>query len=242
MTVASAEDSALPGISWTMKLGRSYLVINLAAGEVMVIVVLVFALATAFLALCRWSFTRMMKRLGPAPHPRLVGAVRHDQARPRATGTQATRHSATGTQATRDSASSAAPADRGIERRAEATDTGPGGHRRPTPADRYESVERTLAGEVSSTELTDNLNRCTLKTLQQTCRDLHIKIGGTKEEVVRRLTAHMIENTPGERRQAKSVPVGMSKHSRSESDAEALLSIEMERLAVVRLSPPARQT
>ncbi len=137
----------------------------------------------------------MRKGLGPASYPRLIGSAPWH----RATGPQATRHPATGTQATRDSASSAAPADRGIERRAK----GPGGHRGPTPADRNESVERTLAGEVSMgwrdatacslTELTGNLNRYTLMTLQQTCRDLHIKIGGTKEDVVRRLTAHMLE-------------------------------------------------
>ena len=52
ITVASAEGSASPGISWTTKFGDSYLVVSLAAGEVMAIVVLVFVLTAAFLALC----------------------------------------------------------------------------------------------------------------------------------------------------------------------------------------------
>ena len=116
------------------------------------------------------------------------------------TFSQATRHSATGTRA---SASSSAVADRGVDRRAE----GPG-ETGSTPADRNESVERTLASDVSVgrrcantrslTELGD-LDRYTLTTLQQMCRDLHIKIGGNKEEVVRRITDHKIdqEESPG---------------------------------------------
>ena len=218
--MASAEGSASHVISWTTKFGDSYLVINLAAGEVMAIVVLVFVLTAAFLALCCWSCT-CMKGLGSA---------QPDQAR--------------------HNDSSAAPAARGISRGVE----GPGEHREPTPADQSESAERTLASDVSvgqrcattrrTTELTGDLNRYTSTTLQQTCRDLHIKIGGTKEEVVRRLTAHMIDQDirPESDVRRRQIPVGMSRHSSSESIAEGLLSIDLERLAAVRLCPPARQT
>ena len=215
MTVASAEGFASPGISWTAKFGDSYLVLYLTAGEVMAIVALVFVLTAAFFALCSWSCTRM----------RGLGSAQPDQAR------------------LRDS--SAAPAARVILRGAE----GPEEQGEPTPADRSVSAERNLASDVSvgrryattrrTTELTGDLNRYTSKTLQQTCRDLHINIGGTKEEVVRRHDRS--GHTPGERRQATSVPVGMSS-SRSESIAEGLLSIDLERLAAVRLCPPARQT
>jgi len=104
-------------------------------------------------------------------------SAKHDQVRPSATGTQA------------DSKLSVPPAAQDFEKGAE----GPGDDRRPTPAVRSERVDLTLANEVSMgtcslTELVGDLNRYTSTTkVQQTCKDLYVRIGGT-EEVVRRLT------------------------------------------------------
>ncbi len=57
------------------------------------------------------------------------------------------------------------------------------------PAALAEIAEGALAGQAGRTAI---LNQDTEKALQQQRRDLHVKIGGNKEEVVRRLTAHMI--------------------------------------------------
>ena len=86
-----------------------------------------------------------------------------------------------------------------------------------------------------------DLNRYTLKALQQKCRDLHIKIGGAKEEVVRRLTAHMIDqgNRPEGSARRRCDLAGMSRHSGSEDIVEDVPSSDPERLAAVRPSPPA---
>ena len=131
--------------------------------------------------------------------------------------------------------SSAAPAARGNLR------SGSGRRREqrePTPADRCESAERTLA---NNTELVGDLNRYTLQVLQQKFKDLHIRIGGAKEEVVRRLTAHMIDqgNRPEGSARRRCVLAGMSRHSGSESIVEDVPSSDPERLATARPSPPA---
>ena len=86
-----------------------------------------------------------------------------------------------------------------------------------------------------------DLNRYTLKVLQKECKDLHIKIGGTKEEVARRLTAHMIDQgyRPGSSARRRCVLAGMSRHSGSEDIVEGESSNDPERLAAARPSPPA---
>ncbi len=89
-----------------------------------------------------------------------------------------------------------------------------------------------------------DLNRYTLKDLQLKCKDLHIKIGGAKEEVVRRLTAHMIDqgNRPEGSARRRCDLAGMSRHSGSESIVEDVPSSDPERLAVARLGPPPCET
>jgi hypothetical protein len=69
----------------------------------------------------------------------------------------------------------------------------------------------------------ENLSRYTLKALQQTCRDLHIKIGGPKEDVVRRIAAHMMHQEYAQRAAsgATSRPQGMSRSSSSEGNGVA---------------------
>ena len=86
-----------------------------------------------------------------------------------------------------------------------------------------------------------DLNRYALKVVQQKCKDLHIKIGGAKEEVVRRLTAHMIDqgNRPEGSARRRCDLAGMSRHSGSEDIVEDVPSSDPERLAAARLSPPA---
>ena len=80
-----------------------------------------------------------------------------------------------------------------------------------------------------------------MKALQQKCKDLHIKIGGTKEEVARRLTAHMIDQgyRPESSARRRCVLAGMSRHSGSEGIVEGEPSSDPERLAAARPSPPA---
>ena len=69
--------------------------------------------------------------------------------------------------------------------------------------------------------------------MQQKCRDLHIKIGGNKEEVVRRLTTHMIDQdyvqlaTSG----ATFGSLGMSQYLGSEGYATGQPSSDEEDLA-----------
>ena len=89
-----------------------------------------------------------------------------------------------------------------------------------------------------------DLNRYTLNVFQQKCKDLHIKIGGAKEEVVRRLTAHMIDqgNCPEGSARRRCDLAGMSRHSGSESIVEDVPSSDPERLAAARPSPPACET
>ena len=82
-----------------------------------------------------------------------------------------------------------------------------------------------------------------MKALQQKCRDLHIKIGGNKEEVVRRLTAHMIDRdyvqlaasgaTFGSR--------GMSQHFRTEGYAAGQPSSDLEDSGGRAAGPPAHE-
>jgi hypothetical protein len=108
------------------------------------------------------------------------------------------------------------------------------------PASRGESADEALASPVGvcehrtatshacecercaiareHTELMGNLNRYTMKALQQSCRDLHIKIGGTKEEVVRRITTHKLQQECVQRGTsgATSGSMSMSQHSNSE--------------------------
>jgi hypothetical protein len=208
---ASAEPSASPSVSWTTQYGDSYFVISLAASEVKVIVALVFVLAAAFFALCCRS-CKCMKGLGYGRQGR-YGSIQPDHAL---------------------SHSCAAPAARGnlrsgIGRRKE--------QREPTPADRCESAGRTLANDA---ELVGDLNRYTLKVLQLKCKDLHIKIGGTKEEVARRITAHMIDQGKRPEGSARRCDLAdMSRHSGSEDIVEDVPSSDPERLVVERLSPPA---
>ena len=156
----------------------------------MAIVVLVFVLMAAFRALCCWSCT-CMNPPEVCVYREGLGSAQPDQDR---------HNDSSAAHAARGIFSEASVQNEACEQRGA---EGPGEHREATPADRSESAERTLASDVSvgrrcattrrTTELTGDLNRYTSTTLQQTCRDLHIKIGGTKEEVVRRLTAHMID-------------------------------------------------
>ena len=64
---------------------------------------------------------------------------------------------------------------------------------------------------------------------------------GTKEEVARRLTAHMIDQgyRPESSARRRCVLAGMSRHSGSEGIVEGVPSSDPERLAVARLCPPA---
>jgi KUP system potassium uptake protein len=227
VAAARAEDPEMPGVAWTAKIGDSYLVVNLAAVEVMAIVILVFVLSVAFLALCCWSCTCMRNR---------PGSAQPDRARPSPTDEPA------------ESDPSAASAARGIlEGALEAEQElpeGPARRREQLPASRGESADQALASPVrvrehraaapececercvsarDHTELMENLSRYTLKALQQTCRDLHIKIGGPKEDVVRRIAAHMMHQEYAQRAAsgATSRPQGMSRSSSSEGNGVA---------------------
>ena len=79
-----------------------------------------------------------------------------------------------------------------------------------------------------------------MKVLQVKCKDLHIKIGGNKQAVVRRITTHMIDrNSPESSIKGDlegCVLAGMSKHPGSEGVVEGEPSSDQERLAAVRLA------
>ena len=94
----------------------------------------------------------------------------------------------------------------------------------------------------NGTELVGDLNRYTLKVLQQKCMGLHNTVGGAKEEVARRLTTHMIDqgNRPESSARRRCVLAGMCMHSGSEGIVEDVPSSDPERLAAARLCPPAR--
>ncbi len=69
--------------------------------------------------------------------------------------------------------------------------------------------------------------------------DLHIKSGGSKQDVVHRLTTHLINDSPKSSLKGyveDCVLAGMSKHSGSEGVGEGEPVCCQERLAAVRLA------
>jgi hypothetical protein len=69
--------------------------------------------------------------------------------------------------------------------------------------------------------------------------DLHIKSGGTKQDVVQRITTHLINDSPESSLKGyieDCVLAGMSKHSGSEGVGEGEPDSGQERLAAVRLA------
>jgi hypothetical protein len=208
-----------PGVAGIVKFGDSYLMISLATGEVMVIVILVSVLLVAFCTLRCWSCYCMKRRLGAAQPAQAdsdssaASAARGKTRRTSGAAQSPPEGQAVASDASWSTAPSAASSSGdgvrsassggGVGLGPEARDTSsaraPVRYResQATPAAHAESVEEALAGQAGRTAI---LNRYTLKVLQQKCRDLHIKIGGNKEEVVRRLTAHMLGTTSSLRR------------------------------------------
>ena len=137
----------------------------------------------------------------------------------------------------------AAPAARGIAASAASSTRthgavqdapeGPGRREQPRPAARAESAEEALVVQAGRTVV---LNRYTLKALQQQCRDLHIKVGGSKEEVVRRLAIHMMHQDCVQHAASGATlgTLGMSQYFDSEGHVEAEPSSDAEDLATER--------